>query len=354
MKKLMIAALAISAMVACSKDDTDVVLETSKKSVSINITNTAPATRGITDSAAGVSDLASTKAEDLVFGFCDGNGNLVTALTTGDAVPAPDGSYIFHALEERVSQVYVIANGSPKFTKKNAPADINAAHTAWEAPQPGAEWKDIVVFGHASAKHVVGADGKEAFCEVEGNKYPLYEAELTVKPHKSRVEVRSISCTDLGKKFNKITLKSLSFKGIDEDLGNVQFDATVTPKVNSYSLTSPKVWSWNLKEQVVTDLVLHVTVDEAKDFEINPLTKNRTVTVINYKAPTPGYTNAENVWGANEQYAGCLKKFVAGEIYLLDLNFKEENIYTDADMLCVDVDVKIANWVVVPVTPEFQ
>jgi hypothetical protein len=49
-----------------------------------------------------------------------------------------------------------------------------------------------------------------------------------------------------------------------------------------------------------------------------------------------------------------LKEFVAGEIYVLDLNFKEENIHTDADMLCVDVDVTIANWVVVPVTPGFN
>ena len=350
----MIAALAISAMVACSKDDTDVVLETSKKSVSINITNTAPATRGITDSAAGATDLASTKAEDLVFGFCNGSGNLVTALTIDDAVVATDGSYVFHGLDQTISQLYVIANGTTKFTKANAPTNIDAAHTAWETPVVNAEWKDIVVFGHASAKHSIGADGKEAFCEVDGHKYPLYEASVTVKPHKSRVEVRSISCTDLGTRYNKITLKSLVLKEVAEDLGNVQFDATKTPKVNSYSLANNQVWSWNLKEQVVGDLVLHVTVDEGNNWDIPNGTEARTVTVINYKAPTPGYSNIENVWGANEQYAGCLKKFVAGEIYLLDLNFKEENIHTDADMLCVDVDVTIADWVVVPVTPQFQ
>lgn len=353
MKKLIIAALAISAMVACSKDDSvDTVLETSKKSVSINILNTAPATRGITDTAAGAESLASTKAEDLVFGFCNGSGNLVTALTVADA-KVVNGSYVFHGLDQTISQVYVIANGSPKFTKANAPTNINAAHTAWETPQYNAEWKNIVVFGHASAKHSVDANGEEAFCTVDGHTYPLYEASVTVKPHKARLEVSKIACADLGTKYNKISLESLVLDGIAEDLGGVQFDATVTPKVNSYSLTAPKVWSWNVEEQVVPDLVLNVTVDEGNGWDVPGGTEARTVTVINYKAPA-GYTNIENVWGTNEQNTGCLKKFIPGEIYLLDLTFNESNIYTDASMLCVDVDVTIADWVVVPVTPEFQ
>jgi hypothetical protein len=354
MKKLMIAALAISAMVACSKDDSaDAVLESTKKSMVINITNTAPATRGITDTAVGASSLASTSAEDLVFGFCDGSGNLVTPLTVADAKPSADGSYVFHGLDQRISQVYIIANGTPKFTKTNAPRNINEAHTAWETPVVDAEWKDIVVFGHASATHAKNADGTDAFCKVDGHEYPLYEAIVTVKPHKSRLEVRSISCTDLGEKYNKITLKSLELKDVAMDLGDVKFDAKATPKVNSYSLDGKKVWSWNLKQQVIPDLTLHVTVDEGNNWEIPKGTEQRTVTVINYKAPTPGYTNLNNVWteGPNKD---CLKEFVAGEIYVLDLNFKEENIHTDADMLCVDVNVTIADWVVVPVTPEFQ
>ncbi|MBQ2026341.1 MAG: hypothetical protein II214_00380 [Alistipes sp.] len=352
MKKLMIAALAISAMVACSKDDSaDVVLETSKKSVAINILNTAPTSRAITDTAVGAESLASTKAEDLVFGFCDGAGNLVVAKTIADA-KLTNGSYVFHALDQHISQVYVIANGTPKFTKANAPSNINEAHTAWERLQTNAEWKDIIVFGHASAKHALDAKGEEAWCEVDGHRYPLYEASVTVKPFHSRMEVHNIACADLGTKYNKITLNSLVFDDIAQDLGDVQFDATVTPKVNSYSLDGKKVWSWNVEEQVVPDLTLHLTVDEGNNWDIPTGTEARTVNVVNYKAPA-GYANTDNVWPSGDN-AGCLKKVLPGEIYVLDLTFNESNIYTDASMLCVDVDVTIANWVIVPVTPEFQ
>lgn len=356
MKKLMIAALAISAMVACSKDDSaDAVLESSKKSVVINITNTAPATRAITDTAVGASSLASTKAEDLVFGFCDGAGNLVVAKTINDAV-LTNGSYVFHALDQHISQVYVIANGTPKFTKANAPRNINEAHTAWERLQTDAEWKDIIVFGHDEAEHAKNADGSDAWCEVGTDQFPLYEATVEVKPCHARMEVKNIECSDLGthpnKGFDKITLKNLVFAGMTQDLGNVQLDATANPKKTSYSLAAPKVWSWNIKEQVITDLTLNLTVDEGTDWDFPAGTEARTVNVINYKAPA-GYAKTENVWASGDN-AGCLKKFLPGEIYVLDLNFKEENIHTDADMLCVDVNVTIANWVIVPVTPEFQ
>ncbi len=354
----MIAALAISAMVACSKDDSaDSVLVSSKKSVVINITNTAPTSRAITDSAQGASDLASTSADDLVFGFCDGAGNLVVAKTIDDAVTAADGSYVFHALEQHVSQVYVIANGTPKFTKANAPKTIDAAHAAWETPQVDAEWKDIIVFGHDEAEHTKDANGDDAFCEVDGHKYPLFSASVTVKPYHARMEVRNIECTDLGthpkKGFDKITLNSLVFAGMTQDLGDVQLDATATPKKISHSLTTPKVWSWNVPEQVITDLTLHLTIDQGTGWDVPGGTELRTVNVINYKARAD-YANTENVWGPAEQNANCLKKFIPGEIYVLDLKFEEKNIHTDSDMLCVDVDVTIANWVIVPVTPEFN
>ena len=361
MKKLMIAALAISAMVACSKDDSaDAVLESTKKSMVINILNTAPTSRAITESAQGATDLASTHEEDLVFGFCDGAGNLVVAKTINDPdVVGSNGSYVFHALPQHVSQVYIIANGTPKFTTANAPATIDLAHQAWERPQVDAEWKDIIAFGHDEATHAKNADGSDAFCEVEGSKYPLYEAKVTVKPFHARIEVKNIECSDLGthpkKGFDKITLQNLVFAGLTQDLGNVQLDATANPKKTSYKLANNQVWSWNGPEQIVSDLTLNLRIDQGTDWKVPSGTELRSVNVIRYKAPA-GYVRTDNVFTAVEDAAkvGCLKKFLAGEIYVLDLKFKEENIHTDADMLCVDVDVTIADWVVVPVTPGFQ
>ena len=61
MKRFFIAAIALMAMVACSKDDTVSVLDTTKKSVSIDITNILTPTKAVTDTA-GATNVACTKA----------------------------------------------------------------------------------------------------------------------------------------------------------------------------------------------------------------------------------------------------------------------------------------------------
>ena len=341
------------AMVACSKDDTASVLDTTKKSVSIDISNALTPTKAVTNTA-GATNVACTKAEDLVFGFCNASGNLVTALTVADAVQQADGSYTFHALDQTISRVYVIANGagSNKITKANAPASYDIAHQLWNAQTPNVEWNEIIVFGHSSITHLKDG-GEDVFCEVEGYKYPLFGATVTVVPNHARLEVSQIACSDLGTKYNKIALKSLTFAGtFTEVLGDPTtgyvLDATASPAVTSLTAGAGKVWSWNVKETVAPDLVVGIEALEGNGWTIPSGTSHRTVTVADYKAPGL-YANTANV-----DSNGYIEKFVPGEIYQLNLTFKEENMHNDSNMLCVDVDVQIANWVVVPVTPVFN
>lgn len=358
MKRFFIAAVAMLAMVACSKDDAGSVLDSSKKSVAITISNAISDsdTRALTNSAVGLQNLACTHADDLVFVFCTGAGTKVTAKTINDAYES-NGVYTFHGLDQSVSLVYVIANGagSNKITTSNAPATVDAARTLWQTQTPDVEWDEIIVFGYGAAKHVM-ANGEEVFCEVDGHKYPLFEASVEVKPAHSRVEVINIACNDLGTKYNKITLQNLVLApglngGLVQPLGSgngFQLDATANPAVKSLTPGTGKAWSWNVKEQVATDLVLNVIVNEGNGWNIPAGTEARTVTVVDYKAPA-NYATTSNI---NDK--GNLKQFLNGEIYALDLTFSEDNIHTDSDMLCVNVDVKIANWVVVPVTPVFN
>lgn len=56
MKRFFIAALALVAMVGCSKDDAGSILDTSKKSVAITISNAISETRALTDSAVGLEN----------------------------------------------------------------------------------------------------------------------------------------------------------------------------------------------------------------------------------------------------------------------------------------------------------
>lgn len=361
MKRFFIAAIALMAMVACSKDDTASVLDTTKKSVTINISNILTPSKAVTDTA-GTEDVACTKVEDLVFGFCDGAGNLVTALTISDAVEE-GGSYVFHALDQRVSNLYVIANGAGanKITKtNNVPQSMAAAHTLAETQTPSVEWDEIIVYGESYITHAKDASGKDVLCEYAGKSYPLFQASVTVAPLHARLEIGSISCTDLGqgeygRTYNKIALKSLTLAGaFTETLGTTAdgfiFDVNATPAVTSLTPGTGKVWSWNLLGMSTPDLVLTIDALEGEGWTIPNNARTRTVTVAAYQVDPLTYTNKSNLRADGK----TIDKFVPGEIYRMDLNFKEENMHNDMPYLCVDVDVKIAKWVIVKVTPSFQ
>ena len=354
MKRFFIAAIALMAMVACSKDDTVSVLDTTKKSVSIDITNILTPTKAVTDTA-GATNVACTKAEDLVFGFCDAAGNLVVAKDINDAVKDPvTGHYVFHAMSQKISRLYIIANGAgaSKITKTNAPANYQLAHDLWNVQTPDVEWDEIIVFGHSSITHLQ-KDGKDVFCEVEGKKYPLFGATVKVVPNHARLEISKIACSDLGKEYKKIALRSMTFAGtFTEVLGDATtgfvFDATATPAVTSLTAGTGKVWSWNIKPMIAPDLVLNIDALEGNGWSIPDGTAARTVTVADYK-PSGIYTTSTNL-----NADGFIKEFLPGEIYQLNLTFKELNMHNDSDALCVDVDVQIAQWVIVPIDPVFQ
>lgn len=352
MKKLFIAALALASVVACSKDDNASVLDSSKKSVSITIENMKMDSRAVTDTAVGQTDLRCTKAEDLVFVFCDQSWKKVVAKAVADAEEI-NGVYTFHALPQTVANVFVIANGdvseNAKLTTANAPASKDAAETLWIDEKTDVEWKEVIVYGAASDfARAKNEDGSDAFCGKD-TKYPLFSASVKVVPAHARMEVTNVDCDDLGKNeygYTKITLGTLTLADKYTQPINQQLDSTLDTPVRSANAGNGKVWSWNIKEQNKSNLVLALTVDEGKNWTIPAGTKNRTVTVVDYEAPDD-YANTDNVEN------GKLKKFVPGEIYTLDLSFDEKNIDNDQDYICVNVKVVIAEWVIVPVTPVF-
>ncbi|MBR2330890.1 MAG: hypothetical protein IKA38_00195, partial [Alistipes sp.] len=81
-------------------------------------------------------------------------------------------------------------------------------------------------------------------------------------------------------------------------------------------------------------------------------TENRLVTVVDYAIPA-NYANAATN-SMVENGKTILKNFLPGEIYTLNMDFTESDIRSDMGNLCVAVNVTIANWVVVPVTPVFE
>lgn len=378
MKKLFIAAMALATIVSCSKDEgVDEVLTSSKKSVKITIDNLAKGTRGET-AAADSQDLAAADDTDLVFLFADAGGTVLETRTLQDQtlLTKEDNNYTFHKLPENVTMIGVIANAT------TTPTTLADAVKAWtnESAQLDKEYKEVVAYGspvvngQPTALNDKGGvtltrvEGEEATAPAEHeDAYPLYEASVRVAPYMARIEITRVACTDLGQTandgFSEITINSLSLAG-GEYKTNTPADAITGDKATraytcavgnddsnvlktAYKVASDegdkavaagtKVWSWNILPQSTTNnnLTVDMTV-KGNGYTIPTENADKTVTVVSY---------------ANEGVA--INEFKSENIYRFAIDFSEKNVDAGDAYICVNVDVTIANWVIVPTTVDF-
>lgn len=389
MKKLFFAALALTAMVACSKDDvpTDDVLTSSKKSVFISIANMASGTRAEGDTTTGQSEnVACTTKEKLVFLFADKDGNVLQQhkwnVGTDGANVGSTNCRVFHGLPEQVTKVGVIANVADDATFLT----LEAASMAWKNETTtviAGEYNDVIVYGYDEE---LLRDGEDTYDE---HTYPLMKAEVTVTPYMSRIEIGHIGCTDLGTKYSKIGIESLSLTGGNTDAGNyvngteldvdgpssnaaythnlgvinsdseldaygyVLSTAHVTSPSHDSNTAAPessKVWSWNILPQDVSNLVVNLYV-KGNGYKVQ--IPKKTVTITKYRSSIPSQNDNDN--GTNGDTSDdYMSRFNSSNIYKFNIDFAEGNIDTNTQYLCVDVDVTIANWVVNNVDVGFQ
>lgn len=341
MKKLFIAALAITAVVACSKDDAP-VLDSAHKSISIQIANLTNETRGVTAPSKD-ANYQCAGVEDLKVIFCDAAGNKVgnaIALNAGDTSAAA-GTFTFHGLSENVTKFFVI--GTDNGPLATDPASLAAAKTLWESDQTDAEVGEIIVFGESGTFEYKGECTSPDNHDVS---YPLFSASATVKPNVARVEISSISCTDLGTReadgipttlgFDKLTIKKLALGSMEEVLNNVLNATNPVSKVTTTADDQGNVWSWNFAGGAVANYPLGVTMDVAATSYVIA-SPERTITTTTYK------NNADN---------SDLTSFEKGNIYKMAIEFSEEDLI-DENNICINVTVTIADWVVNYITPEF-
>ena len=365
MKKYFIAALALVAAVACSKDDvSDPVLETSLKSVTLNIGNMATGSRvgGVTNKAA--SELACTSIDDKFYIiFADNGGNIVDVYggTLTDKTLTNFGSagvYTFHAIPERVNQVAAVGNLDvvPAVNE-----NLSKYVGLWknEANAINKEFNGIVAYGVSNLTHTPGDT-----CNANGHTYNLYKATVDVAPYMARIEIPQISCTNFGAEntgYDAIGITSLSLTGgvVTEgstlstnapytiELGTFATDADVTAPSAQYVLTSAnsaitagtgKVWSWNIAPQSTTG---------------NTLVTNLFVSGWNYTTNVPVRTVTINKYATGSP-TNYITEFASGNIYRFNIDFAHNNIDVVDNYICAEVTVTIADWVVNDVTVSFD
>lgn len=356
MKKYFIAALALASVVACSKDDvSDPMLDTSKKSVAISIENMETSTRAAEagETNPGVNGTVCTTINNkFYFIFADESGEIQHVFKGSTLEKEDNGDYLFHGISQTVTQVAAIGNhagAAPAVGEK-----ISKYKNLWKTETDATvkdEYTSLLVYGD---DHLTNTGG---FCQVTTGEnthtYHLYEADLTVAPYMSRIEIEHIGCTDFGN-YDKIAISGLSLAAgnyvksfaeftSDADLTDTAKSAYVLTAAHSHGSSdtnylapaSDKVWSWNIAPQNVTNLITSCYVH---DDNTSLAKKDQTVTINKYSE------------GSTE-----IHEFESGVIYRFAIDFSHKNFDGSEDQyICANVDVNIAKWTVKAINVDFN
>lgn len=362
MKKYLFAALALTALVACSKDD-DPTLTSSKKSVVISIANMASNTRaaGATTPKGPNADEVCTSIDGNFYIFFLNNSDKIINKFVGTQLGSyGDGnSWTFNGLDSSVTKVVAAGNLTGSVPEVNTTLDV----TSWNLVEA-----DVIALSYEALKDKVVYDIKDLEdTHTELSNMPVWEASLNIAPQMARIEVTQISCTDFGtapSEYSKIGIKGMSLAGGAEaisnpytitfaefngdsdleDVGKTQY--VIIPDNDTDPTSGPHilkpdgdgtVWSWNIVPQSTTDNTLTTSL-YVKAADYTALNPHRTVTINSYKTGTP---------------AAEIGKFNAGNIYRFAINFSHENIDNTENYIIANVSVTIANWVVNNVNVDF-
>ena len=398
MKKLFVAVLALAALAACNKDSEMQFIESNKKAIEISIANYVENTRVIdapkdsevngdgqdgTIEAQAANKYAAAKSEELVVLFAN-NANVVEQAFALNGLTATDGKYLFHDINESVTQVAVVrkvdtatkADGAWTYTYDITPANFigdnlsayRSAALVEYADNRGVDGMDL--FAVSGLTGSTEGDGTCTVTDQHANKtytYALFTAIVEVKPMLARVEVTRISCTDLG----ETTFKAAN--GVIEDgkvvsggfdelvLGTIKFggEKNYTYDLNDFVLKG--VYEKGNKETKRKLTYFEAGEDDTKyavawniaTKTAYPLVASNAMT-LDMVASAYDYTVVNTAKNLTIGFDKAGTKFEPGKIYRVAIDFKESNLDESNEAICVEVKVVIAEWVVVDVEPTFK
>jgi hypothetical protein len=183
----------------------------------------------------------------------------------------------------------------------------------------------------------------------------------------ARVEVTRISCTDLG----ETTFKAAN--GVIEDgkvvtggfdelvLGTIKFgaDDKYTYDLNDFVLKGVYEKGNKVDKR---DLTCFEAGDDDTKYAVAwniatktayPLVASNAMT-LDMVASAYDYTVVNTAQNLTIGFDKAGSKFEPGKIYRVAIDFKESNLDESNEAICVEVEVVIANWVVVTVDPTFK
>lgn len=397
MKKLFVAVLALGALASCEKENTPVE-EAKNKTIEINVLNLVEESRAVAggDTAKGTEKLCAEFGELNIL-FVEADGTIAHEDTlvadnenmTDDTHTSIDGEYVkdeayndngtrrWHNVPASIKKIAVVRYEATDFPQGcvglNLEDDVLALASNMEAnvarPIETMVLCGVGTLSDTGATHMVGE-----------SLYHVWKAEVNVAPAFARFEVRSIKCTDLGAlnadgndatyDLDELKLKSLTWN-YKAAAGNVEyaapdFGATLygvyapaadyTYKYDQNTCTAAErsaeykptkgAWSWNVLPGEFQDLTVDID-GYAYDYQVSYKADESD---RNFPLYVSGLATSRDDKG---NVTGEDNKFEAGNIYHIDLIFKQENIKSQ-DGICVDVVVTVNAWKVVERYPIYD
>lgn len=392
MKKLFVAILALGALASCQKDETP-VQEAQNKTIEINVLNLVEESRAVVggETAQGTEKLCAEFGQLKVL-FVEASGKIAfeDALQanndnmTNDTHNALNGEYVkdenynngkrrWHNVPATIKKIAVVRYEATDFPNgvvgKDLEDDVLALATNMEAnvarPIETMVLCGVGTLSDTGETHMVG----DAL-------YHVWQANVNVAPAFARFEVRHIQCLELGDlnnngdnttyDFDELKLNSLTWNYKNSDGTNVEYAApanfgatlygsyvpdadytypydknTCTATTRSNEYTPNGAWSWNVLPGEFQDLTI----------DIDAYAYNYRVSYVDDQSDRkfPLYVS-DLSQSANGEADG--NAFTAGNIYHIDLKFKQENIKSK-DGICVDVVVTVNPWKVVERFPVY-
>ena len=380
--KFMCAALvAAMALASCQKEQELAPESKTLKSVEVKLNNVAPATRaigGLNESLEG----KNIQLNSLQFFFSDGTtlyeakdaeGNKADVYFDAAELAALNGniSAKFHFLPAAVKKVLVVGNHTEMVVTTETSLDKELEIT---------NYQDVTKFP-LYAEGTLGVAQSNTHNNGEyGHLSNVYTVNLDVYPHVARFEITGLGCTfplNSGKIVKVVSMAFADFHdkcdfrtGNSHTLRSVQLNQQ---DIFNYFQNQMSTLKWNndffngengqpnagnshpLVE--LTTANSFVKTDIAYNFFCkgapSPLLLLNVIEYENQQAfeegnGTPGYLHT-NVYRLNSSEP--VTTFEPGKIYRMEIRFNEDDLQHQER--CLDINLKVAEWIVINVTPEF-
>lgn len=373
--KMFLVTLAALSMAACSNNDEIPGMNNDgTKSVSLRLDGLATSSRAIGDA----QKAGQIALSNLTVYFTDGTNILakksLSTANTAEWDELTGEGHVFHQLPSAVSQIQIVGNSTGKTIKEGTVADLKASVLEAAGEQ---EFTNVTLFGEDTSLE------SQAPKVSDDHTDDVLKAEVPLSPLVARFEIGNIACTDLGtgpvKQFDLSVIGLMDFNsgvtlagtasGTEYTLDNVLEPGSqaVQDKVIFGEADENAGWAWDKISgaTINTTTPWNPGVSGDKKFVYqfipNKLANGKMAQVklvLDNVKWTDGTNNPFNsVVTAKFQKDGVdLTAFQAGKIYTVDYQFRGENVgpWNPDDVKCVQINVTVANWEVVALTPVFE